>query len=78
MRTAVLRVITSRYSASVISALSLSQIAFLEDLMAQPGYLDGRRMAGAFQLINSKDLVWSKLLHEYLMGAQTPMTAMRA
>lgn len=55
-----------------------SQIAFLEDLMAQPGYLDGRRMAGAFQLINSKDLVWSKLLHEYLMGAQTPMTAMRA
>jgi polyhydroxyalkanoate synthase len=55
-----------------------SQIAFLEDLMAEHGYLDGRRMAGAFQLINSKDLVWSKLVHEYLMGAQTPMTAMRA
>jgi polyhydroxyalkanoate synthase len=55
-----------------------SQIAFLEDLMAESGTLDGRRMAGAFQLINSKDLVWSKLLHEYLMGAQTPMTAMRA
>ena len=55
-----------------------SQVAFLEDLMAESGYLDGRRMAGAFQLINSKDLVWSKLLHEYLMGAQTPMTAMRA
>ena len=55
-----------------------SQIAFLEDLMAERGYLDGRRMAGAFQLINSKDLVWSKLVHEYLMGAQTPMTAMRA
>jgi polyhydroxyalkanoate synthase subunit PhaC len=55
-----------------------SQIAFLEDLMAQPGYLDGRRMSGAFQLINSRDLVWSKLLHEYLMGASTPMTAMRA
>jgi len=55
-----------------------SQVAFLEDLMAEPGYLDGRRMAGAFQLINSKDLVWSKLLHEYLMGARTPMTAMRA
>ncbi|MBC5783471.1 polyhydroxyalkanoic acid synthase [Ramlibacter sp. USB13] len=55
-----------------------SQVAFLEDLMAEPGYLDGRRMAGAFQLLNSRDLVWSKLLHEYLMGAQTPMTAMRA
>lgn len=55
-----------------------SQIAFLEDLMAGPGYLDGRQMAGAFQLINSKDLVWSKLVHEYLMGAQTPVTALRA
>jgi polyhydroxyalkanoate synthase len=55
-----------------------SQIAFLEDLMAERGYLDGRRMAGAFALINSKDLVWSKLVHEYLMGAQTPMTALRA
>jgi polyhydroxyalkanoate synthase len=55
-----------------------SQIAFLEDVMAEHGYLDGRRMAGAFQLINSKDLVWSKLVHEYLMGAQTPMTALRA
>ena len=55
-----------------------SQIAFLEDVMAEHGYLDGRRMAGAFALINSKDLVWSKLVHEYLMGAQTPMTALRA
>ena len=55
-----------------------SQIAFLEDLMAEHGYLDGRRMAGAFALINSRDLVWSKLVHEYLMGAPTPMTALRA
>ncbi len=55
-----------------------SQIAFLEDLMAEHGYLDGRQMAGAFQLINSKDLVWSKLVYEYLMGAQTPVTALRA
>ena len=55
-----------------------SQLAFLEDLMAERGYLDGRQMAGAFQLINSKDLVWSKLVHEYLMGAQTPVTALGA
>ncbi|HWP12591.1 MAG TPA: alpha/beta fold hydrolase, partial [Ramlibacter sp.] len=55
-----------------------SQISFLEDLMAERGYLDGRQMAGAFALINSKDLVWSKLVHEYLMGAHTPMTALRA
>jgi len=55
-----------------------SQIAFLEDVMAEHGYLDGRQMAGAFQLMNSKDLVWSRLVHEYLMGAQTPVTPLRA
>ncbi|MBX3606176.1 MAG: alpha/beta fold hydrolase [Piscinibacter sp.] len=55
-----------------------SQIAFLEDIMAERGCLDGRQMAGAFALINSKDLVWSKLVHEYLMGAQTPLTDLRA
>jgi len=55
-----------------------SQIAFLEDLMAERGYLDGRQMAGAFQLINSKDLVWSKLVHEYLMGAHSPVSALGA
>jgi len=55
-----------------------SQIAFLESVMAEHGYLNGPQMAGAFQLLNSKDLVWSKLVHEYLMGAQSPMTAMKA
>ncbi|WP_353148861.1 alpha/beta fold hydrolase [Pollutimonas bauzanensis] len=55
-----------------------SQIAYLETIMSSQGYLDGRQMAGAFALINSKDLVWSKLIHEYLMGAQTPMTDLRA
>lgn len=55
-----------------------SQIAYLESVMSSQGYLDGPQMAGAFALINSKDLVWSKLVHEYLMGAQTPMTDLRA
>jgi polyhydroxyalkanoate synthase subunit PhaC len=55
-----------------------SQIAFLEDVMTERGYLDGRQMAGAFALINSKDLVWSKLVHEYLMGAKTPLNDLRA
>ncbi len=55
-----------------------AQVAFIEDLMMERGYLDGRQMAGAFALINSKDLVWSKLVHEYLMGAHTPLTDLRA
>jgi polyhydroxyalkanoate synthase len=55
-----------------------SQLAYLESIMTAQGYLDGRQMAGAFALINSKDLVWSKLVHEYLMGAQTSLTDLRA
>ena len=36
--------------------------------MWRNGYLDAAQMAGAFQLLRSNDLVWSRLQHEYLMG----------
>jgi poly[(R)-3-hydroxyalkanoate] polymerase subunit PhaC len=46
--------------------------------MQGQGYLDGKQMAGAFTLLNSKDLVWSKLVHEYLMGTRRPMSDLMA
>jgi polyhydroxyalkanoate synthase len=55
-----------------------SQVAFLEEIMGEQGFLDGRQMAGAFALINSKDLVWSRLVHEYLMGRTTPLDDLHA
>jgi polyhydroxyalkanoate synthase subunit PhaC len=55
-----------------------SEIAYLEDIMAERGYLDGKQMAGAFTLLNSKDLVWSKMIHSYLMGTRQPMTDLMA
>lgn len=45
-----------------------SQVAFLEDVMWQRGYLDTAQMAGAFALLRSNDLIWSRLSRDYLMG----------
>jgi polyhydroxyalkanoate synthase subunit PhaC len=55
-----------------------SQLNFLEDIMWDQGYLDTRRMAGAFQLLRSSDLIWSRITHEYLMGQRSPMTDLMA
>ncbi|NPU67548.1 polyhydroxyalkanoic acid synthase [Bradyrhizobium sp. 83012] len=45
-----------------------SQIAFLEDMMWERGYLDTTQMAGAFQLLRSNDLIWSRVSRDYLLG----------
>ena len=50
-----------------------AQVSFLEDMMAERGYLDSRQMAGAFQLLRSNDLIWSRMVREYLMGKRQPM-----
>ena len=45
-----------------------SQISFLEAVMWDQGYLDTKQMAGAFQLLRSNDLIWSRRLNQYLLG----------
>ena len=55
-----------------------SQVSLLEDMMSAQGYLDTRQMAGAFQLLRSNDLIWSRRVKEYLMGARAPMTDLMA
>ncbi len=55
-----------------------SQLAFLEDMMWEQGFLDSNQMAGAFQTLRSNDLVWSRIVHDYLMGERHPMTDLMA
>jgi polyhydroxyalkanoate synthase len=55
-----------------------SQVSFLEDLMWSQGYLDAKHMVGAFQLLRSNDLIWSRIVHNYLMGERSPMTDLMA
>ena len=55
-----------------------SQVAHLEDIMWDRGYLDSAQMAGAFQWLNSNDLIWSRLLKDYLLGERSPVSDLMA
>jgi polyhydroxyalkanoate synthase len=55
-----------------------SQVSFLEDMMWEKGFLDAKQMAGTFQLLNSNDLIWSRMVHDYLMGQRRPMIDLMA
>jgi polyhydroxyalkanoate synthase len=55
-----------------------SEVTYLEDIMWDQGYLDGKQLGGAFALLNSKDLVWSRMIHDYLMGARRQVTDLMA
>jgi polyhydroxyalkanoate synthase len=46
------------------------QLAFLEDVMREQGYLDSSQMAGSFQLLRSNDLFWSRMIKSYCLGEQ--------
>jgi polyhydroxyalkanoate synthase len=47
-------------------------------MMWNKGYLSADQMAGAFQLLRSNDLVWSRLVRDYLMGERAPMIDLMA
>ena len=47
-------------------------------MMWDKGYLDTKQMAGAFQLLRSNDLIWSRVVHDYLMGERSEMNDLMA
>ena len=55
-----------------------AQVDLIEAMMWTRGYLAGSQMGGAFQILRSNDLVWSRILTEYLMGEREPMSDLLA
>ncbi len=44
------------------------QLAELEEIMAERGYLDGSRMATVFNMLRPKDLIWPYIVNNYMLG----------
>jgi polyhydroxyalkanoate synthase len=54
------------------------QLNLLENMMWSRGYLDSSQMGGAFQMLRSNDLVWSRVLGTYLMGERESLNDLMA
>src|SRR5262249_18082195 len=50
--------------------LDEEQIAAREREMGSRGYLEGRKMATAFNLLRSNDLIWPYVINNYLKGKE--------
>ena len=55
-----------------------SQLAFLEDEMQEAGVLHAEQMTASFQLLRSNDLIWSRMLKNYLLGEREPLNDLMA
>lgn len=50
-----------------------SEISFLKNMIWEQGYLDTKQLAGSFQMLRTYDLIWSKMIDDYMTGTQRGM-----
>jgi polyhydroxyalkanoate synthase subunit PhaC len=55
-----------------------SQVGYLDEITRGQGFLGGEQMAGSFQFLHSRDLVWTRRMREYLMGEREQRTDLMA
>lgn len=58
--------------------ITRSEVSFLKSMMWDQGYLDTKQMSGTFQMLRSYDLIWSKMVQDYMHGTQRGMIALLA
>lgn len=58
--------------------ITKSEVSYLKSMMWEQGYLDTKQMAGSFQMLRSYDLIWSKMVQDYMHGTQRGMIALLA
>ncbi len=58
--------------------IDASQLNLLAAQMHETGYLTAQQMAGAFSMLRSYDLLWSRMVNEYLLGERAPMNDLMA
>ncbi len=48
------------------------QMKLIQQIAGDKGYMDGRYMAATFNLLRGRDLIWSYVVNNYLMGEDYP------
>ena len=48
------------------------QLALVDSLSKETGFLDGRYMAATFNLLRGRDLIWNYVVNNYLLGQEYP------
>ena len=67
-----------RESGELALFIDENEVSLLEAQMEETGFLSAGQMAGAFQMLRSNDLMWSRVINEYLMGERAPVTDLMA